>query len=174
MILPEDDVEPPGPGAVVLGEPGVPEAIGAARSVFRPCQGERDALAPQLAVDEGPVRDRALIGRWQRLSPVQALFEGAVVHLGRQRPGEADLRGPLEVAADGGAGQACRDACLARAQALGAAEPQGFSDLAHGSTGTGHRHLSWGGLDAFQESVRCPRRLAPALPTTSARGGHYP
>src|SRR5450759_5929154 len=98
MILPEDDVEPPGPGAVVLGEPGVPEAIGAARTVFSPCQGERDALAPQLAVDEGPVRDRALLGRWRRRSPIQALLEGTVVEIGRQRPAEADLGGPLDVA----------------------------------------------------------------------------
>src|SRR5450756_620022 len=81
MILAQDDVEPPGPGAVVLGEPGVPEAIGAARAVFSPCQGERDALAPELAVDEGPVRDRALLGRWRRLSPIQALLEGSVVEI---------------------------------------------------------------------------------------------
>src|SRR5450759_4050880 len=78
MILPEDDIEPPGPGAVVLGEPGVPEAIGAARPVFSPCQGERDALAPELAVDEGPVGDRALLGWRRRRSPIQALLEEVV------------------------------------------------------------------------------------------------
>jgi hypothetical protein len=39
---------------------------------------------------------------------------------------------------------------------------------------TGRRHLSWGGVDAFQASVMGPRRLTPALPTTSQGGGHYP
>jgi hypothetical protein len=52
-------------------------------------------------------------------------------------------------------------------QELGEAESQGFSELAHGSTGTGHRHLSWGGVNAFQASVTGPGRLTSALPTTS-------
>jgi len=61
-----------------------------------------------------------------------------------------------------------------RAQALGEAEPQGFSDLAHGSTGTGHRHLSWGDVNAFQASVTGPERLTPGLPTTLPRGWPFP
>lgn len=54
VVVAEDEVQASGVRAVPLGEPGVPEAVGAARPVFSPCQGERDALAPELAVDEGP------------------------------------------------------------------------------------------------------------------------
>ncbi len=42
------------------------------------------------------------------------------------------------------------------------------------STGMGHRHLSWGGVNAFQASVTGPGRLMPALLETSRGGGHYP
>jgi len=126
-------------------------------------------------VDESPVGDGPLVGRWRSRPPVQALLEGPVVEIGRQGPAQADLDRPHDVATDGGAGQTCGDAGLARAQALGEAQPQGFSDLAHGSTGTGHRHLSWGGMNAVQASVTGPGRLMPALlPTTSRGGGHYP
>ena len=124
-------------------------------AVLGPQQLEGDALAAELAVDDRPVRDGAWIGRGcGSRPPVQALLEGTVIEVGRQRPAEADLRGSQDVATDGGAGQAGRDACEGRAQALGEAEPQSFSDLAHGSTGTGHRHLSWGGVNAFQASVK--------------------
>ena len=176
VVLPQDEVQAPGVRPVLLGEPGVPEAIGAALPVLGPEQLEGDALAPQLAMDDRPVGD----GRWsgegaraarpyRRPSRSRSSRSGGS---GQPRPA---FGRPHDVAADGGAGQACRDAGLARAQALGEAEPQGFSDLAHGSTGTGHRHLSWGGVNAFQASVPGPGRLMPALlPTTSRGGGHYP
>jgi hypothetical protein len=126
-------------------------------------------------VDRWPVRDGTREDRWRRGRPVEeTLLEGAVVEVGRQGPAEADLDGPLDVAADGGPRQSDRDACLARAQALGEAESQGFSDLAHGSTGTGHRHLSWGDVNAFQASVTGPGRLTSALLTTYPRGWPLP
>ncbi len=53
-------------------------------------------------------------------------------------------------------------------------KPEGFSDLAHGSTGTGHRHLSWGGVNAIQASVPGPGRLMAALLTTDPRGWPLP
>jgi hypothetical protein len=137
MVVPEDEVESSGEDPVLLGEPGVPEATGAAFPVLAPEQGQGDALAPELAVDVCPVGNRAGDGgRWWCRPPVQALLEIAVVELGWQGPGKTGLGRLDDVPADGGAGQACRDACEGRAQALGEAEPEGFSDLAHGSTGT--------------------------------------
>jgi hypothetical protein len=138
VVVAQDEVEPSGEDRVLLGEPGVPESVGAAFPVLAPEQGLRHALAPELLMDLRPVGDRAGDGgRWRGRPAVQALLEIAVVDIGRQRPGEAGLGRLDDVPADGGAGQACRDACEGRAQSLGEAEPEGFSDLAHGSTGTG-------------------------------------
>jgi hypothetical protein len=55
-------------------------------------------VAPELAVDEGPVRHWALLCWWRRRPAIQALLEGAVIEVGQQRPAEADLGGPLDVA----------------------------------------------------------------------------
>jgi len=68
----------------------------------------------------------------------------------------------------------------ARAQALGQAEPQGFSDLAHGSTGTGHRHLSWN-VDAIpgeRDGSGAPHAgaaddLTRGWPLPVKQGGHF-
>jgi hypothetical protein len=173
VLAAQDHVEPPGVRPVPLGEPGVGEAVGAALAVLGPEQHERDALAAQLAMDDRPVGDRpGRVGGRRGGPPEQALLEAAVVEIRGQRPAEAGLAGAVEIVADGRPGQADRDADLAGAQVLRFVEPQDFADLAHGSTGTGHRHLS--SDVSFEASVRCPTWLTSALAVSSPRGGQNP
>jgi hypothetical protein len=134
-------------------------------AVFAPEQLQGDPVAAQLAMHLGPVRDRPAdeCRRWSGAAE-EANLEVVVVELGRERPAQAGRYAPFAVATDRGSGQPDRDPDLARAQALGEVEPQDFSDLAHGSTGTGHRHLLERGR------IRAERAVS-GVPHTGLAGG---
>jgi len=97
----------------------------------------------QLGVDLRPVGNRPGQDRRRRSGPPEEpLFNAAVIEIVWQRPGQTRCRCSLEIVADRRLGQARRDRDLGWSQVLRLGKPQDFSDLAHGSTGTGHRHLS--------------------------------
>jgi hypothetical protein len=65
-----------------------------------------------------------------------------------------------------------RDCDLGWSQVLGLGKPQDLSDLAHGSTGTGHRHLS--SMDFIEGQGAVSDDLTPVLLTISEAGRPLP
>jgi hypothetical protein len=173
VLSAQDDVETVSIGPIALGEPGVAEAVGTALTVLRPPQHERDALAAKLPVDSGPVGlGTAQDHRWRGGPTEQPLFERSIVEGIGERPAKTGPPGPLEIVADGRAGQADGDADGPRTQVLNFMESQDFSDLAHGSTGTGHRLFS-SMTDSIEESVADATGLTPP-PACLSEGGPGP
>jgi hypothetical protein len=82
---------------------------------------------------------------------------------------QADSTGSVDVVADGRPGQADGFADGPRTQMLGLMEPQDFSDIAHGSTGTGHWLFS-STTDTFEERVADATGFTPPL-ENALRGG---
>ena len=170
MLLAHDDVQAARVGPITLGEPRVAEAIGAALTVFGPEEHERDALAVQLTVDARPIGFRATKDRGRRCRAFaeEPFLELAIVECVGERPRQARVCGPVEIVADGCSGQADGDADGPGTQVLGRMEPQDFTDLAHGSTGTGHRFFSstvwsrrgWPMRRASRGRWRAPHRVA--------------
>ena len=168
VLLAHHDIEMGSEGRVALGEPGIAIAIGAAFPVFGPEQLERDVGPVHLAMDHLPVGHRSSARKRGRSSSTEeALLELAVVGLGRQRPGETGLARPIEVVADGCSGQPRRGCDGPCAQVLRMTEPQHVSDLAHGSTGTGHRLFS-------STASLVEARVADAMSLTRPSGAASP
>ena len=121
-------------------------------------------------MDRGPVWLRPAQYRGRRSCPAeQSLFAIAVVKIIGQRPVKTDFTGSVYVVADGCSGQADGDADGPRTQMLGLMEPQDFSDLSHGSTGTGHRLVS-STTDTFEERVADATGFMPPLESASKVG----
>ncbi len=94
VVLAEHEVQPACVLPVVLGKPGVLEALGVLLLVLHVEQLERHPLAPQLEVNSLLVRPRSLLD-WIGLGDEQPSLQLRIVHLGRQWPGQTGGLGTL-------------------------------------------------------------------------------
>jgi hypothetical protein len=164
MRLAHGHVDGAAPLPVQAGELAVTVTVRAGLPVLHPQQLQRHALAPQLLVHPGPIRNRPRHHRRSRRRIQQHLQPGIIKPAG-QRPLQAGRRGPAQVVADRGQRHAGRGADLPAAQLLTQSQPQNFADLAHVDTGSRHRrHSSDSGQmseAAFQRPQRPPRYDTP-------------
>jgi hypothetical protein len=88
------------PFDVEVAEPAVAVAVGMMAAVFLPQQCQRYAAAAQLGMDMPPIRKRLrswrVVAGWRK----QLALQGCVVELLRDRPGDADHRGPADILRD--------------------------------------------------------------------------
>jgi hypothetical protein len=179
VLLAHDQVQATGVLAVAFGEPGVLEPVGVPLLVLVMQQLQGDALAPQLQVEVLPVGHRTGRARRRHRPLEKQIFEGPVVHLCGQRPAEPRCSGPPQVALDGNPRHAQRRRDLPRAVAFAEAQPQNFTNLAHGESRTWHRRLlgRWLGSKescrASATSRRRSQRLLRGWPIWRETGGPF-
>jgi len=100
VIVPHHQVDATLVLAVVLGEPRVLEPVGVLLLVLLPQHLQRRVFAPQLPVNAHPLGHRSCLADRGVDPREQHVFEGAVVHLDRQRPGDAFLHGAVQMPPD--------------------------------------------------------------------------
>ena len=177
VLLAHDEVEPSLPAPVVLGRTRCTGSRRGALAWYSIHSSWRVTPLPaQLAVDDRPSRaagaGRAGGGAARPNRRASSCASSRSSGSGQPRP--ARLARTRWSAHGGTRAGRSRSPAWRAAQALAEDEAEDFSDLAHGGTGAWHRHLSSGGVNAFQASVRCPGRLTPALLTTYPRGWPLP
>ena len=141
VLLPHDEIEPALPAPVVANELRVLVAVGVGGLELQPEQLQRDALAPQLAVDGRPVGHRARRARWQRGRREEARLQGRLVQVLGQGPAKAGPPGAVQIVGHRGVRHPQRGADPPPAQALGKGKAEDLAHLAHGGAGARHRHL---------------------------------
>jgi hypothetical protein len=164
MGLAHRRVQPAGPDAVQVAEPGIAEAIGRAGAVLLPQQCQSHIGTAKLAMHQGPVRHWALIRRDVRRRRKQHRFQLHVVEIVRQRPDDTGTTRSAQIPAY---------RSLAQPQALGnrplrqlarIPQPQNFSDLAHRQSLGWHPIPPLLGKETSLPSVENCRRCRPLHP----------
>jgi hypothetical protein len=128
------------PLPVVVHELGVLVAVGMGLLVLHPEQLQGHRRPPQFAVDRGPVRHRPLALGREVAAGEQPPLQVGVVHVVGERPAQAGGSDPAQVVGHRRRGHPRRSGHLTPAQSLPLAEAEYLSYLAHGGSGSGHRH----------------------------------
>ena len=141
VLVAKHHVEVTCPLPVVMDELGVLVPLRVALLVLHPEKLERDRGPAELTVDRGPVRHRPL-GRGRELPSGEELpLQVGVIDVIGERPADPGRGGPAQVLPHRRRANPGHQGHLAVAQPLPVAEAEDFSDLAHGGSGSRHRHL---------------------------------
>ena len=101
MHLTHWEIETAGMGPVAFTELAVLQALGVCLLVFLPEEHEGDALAGELPMHDGPIRQRPYQGRWRHHGE-QPRLQGRFIQIVRQRPGQARSLRPAHIFGDRG------------------------------------------------------------------------
>jgi hypothetical protein len=169
VVLAEHHVQASRPLPVVVDELRVLVPLRAALLVLDPEQLQRHPLAAHLSMNLGAVRLRTAQPRERRRLHEQARLQLAVIEAVRQRPAQPGRQRPRHVVGHRGGRHPQRGGHLAPAQPLPQGQSENLSYLAHGGSGSRHRHLS---SDVCWD---CPSEGAePSSPHAAARLALHP